>query len=98
SGYDRKIGLEFIGEADGAPHFGSRHVTADVNVAKLGDAQAIELRRQSADRQIDLMHVIIVPADEKSISASSEGDGSGDRGGGLDESAAVEADFVVLSA
>jgi hypothetical protein len=69
-----------------------------VDVAKLGDAQAIELLRQSADRQIDLMHAIIVPADEKSIGAYSEGNRSGERGGGLDESAAVEADFIGLSA
>jgi hypothetical protein len=42
--------------------------------------------------------MIIVPADEKSISASSERNGSGKRGCGLDESAAVEANFITLSA
>jgi hypothetical protein len=92
------MGFEFIGEADGATHFGSRHVTANVDVAKLGDAQAIELLRQSADRQIDLMHAIIVPADEKAVSAYSEGNRSGERGGGLYESAAVQANFIGLSA
>jgi hypothetical protein len=44
------------------------------------------------------MHAIIVPADEKSIGAYSEGNRSGERGGGLDESAAVQANFIGLSA
>src|SRR5580765_7014744 len=87
SSHDGEIGLEVIGHAHGAAHVGGGDVAADVKVAELGDAQAIELSRQSADRQVDVMDAIVVPADEKTIGACSEGDRSRKRGGGLDKAA-----------
>src|SRR5260370_22937572 len=67
-----KIRFKFIGHAHRTAHVGCGHITADVNVAELRDAQAIELSRQSADRQFDRMNTIIVPADEKAVGSRSE--------------------------
>src|SRR5260370_35599439 len=67
-----KIRFKFIGHAHRTAHVGCGHITADVNVAELRDAQAIELSRQSADRQFDRMNTIIVPADEKALAIPPE--------------------------
>src|SRR4029077_7054546 len=97
SGDDGKIRFEFIGHAHGAAHVCGGHITADVNIAKLGDAQAFELVRQSADRQFDSVNAIIVPADEKTVGGRSDRRRSGQYGGALDKPPAVEAN-IVLSA
>src|SRR5579863_2380633 len=68
-----------------------------MDVAELGDAQALELLRQPAKRQIDLMNVIIVPTNEKSVGACAKRDRSGERTGSLKKSTAIEANVILRS-
>src|SRR5579862_4446714 len=98
SGDDGKIRLEFIDHAHGAAHVRGGHVTTDVNIAELGDAQTVKRLRQSADRQFDFSNAIIVPADEETVGARSEGNGSRQCGRALDKPAAIEANAVSYGA
>src|SRR5258706_13415181 len=68
SGDHGQIAMQLVGHADSATHLSDRHVRADVNIAQLGNAQAVERRRQIRNGNLDLANLEPQPFADKSIS------------------------------
>src|SRR5437660_4775145 len=65
----RNIGLKLVSHVDSARNLARRHVVANVYVAKLSNAQPIQLRRKIGHRHIDALDRIAQTPSGKSISS-----------------------------
>src|SRR5258706_15746220 len=76
SGNHGKIAMQLVRHAHGATNLSDRHVRADVNIAQLRKAQAVERRRQIRDGNLDLANFEPQPFSDKSISSAHERHGA----------------------
>jgi len=80
--------VQFVGHAHGAANLGDRHVRANVNIAQLRDAQAVERGREIRDRNFDFTNLKVQPFGNKAVSGADERNSPCENTGSLKEVAA----------
>ena len=89
SGDQGKLGAKLEGGIDHAGEFGFTEEGAEVDVAEVQDAQAIEVRRQAGQRDIHLADAEIGALDKGSVAYHGKGRGHEGAAGGIERAAAA---------
>ena len=92
AGDDREMRAQTVGGVDHAGQFALAQKRAQMNVAEVQQAQAIEAGGKSGNRHVDLAHTEIQPADQRAVRERREGRGQYQVGGGVERapSAGIE--------
>ncbi len=85
SRHKRNVRLQVVSHGNSARDFVRRHVVANVDVAELSDAQAVELRRKIGDGHINALDGVTQAPSGKSIGRCEEWKTSSKNGGVLKE-------------
>ena len=89
AGDHRQVGMQLARGIDDAGEFALAEEGAEVDVAEVQDAQAVEIGRQAIEGDVHFAHAEIGALDEGAVAHGGEGRGHQRAAGGIQEAAAA---------